>query len=501
MIDTRLRAVLDLSVASAREEAGRHEYDGTIQDLSPRGVQDALARLGGPPLSDSHDDAHLAAFENGLQVSLGELEVHRFNPMLHLQNLEVACYDREYAPEPERIAALRRHLALWPDAVDMAVTSLTGVSQPVARSLVSATAGLTAGLPPNLPEVPVALAAHERLLTHVRKAASSGDPDASLGAQQLARLMGASDAINVDLGQLSVQADLETHRLQRLLSESCRRIDPDSRVADVVHGLVADHPDSDGVMAEARDLTEEVIEFCRDRGLLTHLDGTCIVGVPPESRRWATAMVAWAAPGEPDAPTRYDITPPDAAWPEPEQDEWLSMFNRAAMMAITVHEVAPGHYAHGRALRHAATDVKRTLMSAAFAEGWAHYAEEMMLDEGFRENDPRFAAGVALEALVRVTRLACAIGLHTGSMDVQEATHRFQADAFLAGAVARSEAQRGTFDPTYGMYTWGKWEIVKVRAAAEAAWGSSFTVRRFHDAMLRLGSPPLGLLGAAVSLD
>jgi uncharacterized protein (DUF885 family) len=142
--------------------------------------------------------------------------------------------------------------------------------------------------------------------------------------------------------------------------------------------------------------------------------------------------------------------------------------------------------------------VRRVLIGESFVEGWAHYVEEVALEEGFRSTDPRFAAGVALEALVRVTRLACAIGLHTGAMDVAEAARRFTADAFLQGPAALSEAQRGTFDPTYGRYTWGKLEIRAHRERARAAWGAGFTLPRYHAALMALGSPPLGLLDTAI---
>src|SRR6266487_5722560 len=103
-------------------------------------------------------------------------------------------------------------------------------------------------------------------------------------------------------------------------------------------------------------------------------------------------------------------------WPHDEQEHWLEVFSRSSLPAITVHEVAPGHFAHGRYLRRVAGDVRRTLHSTAFIEGWAHYVEEVCLDEGFRDGDPRFAVGVAVESLQRVTRLAVSIGLHSGSM-------------------------------------------------------------------------------------
>jgi uncharacterized protein (DUF885 family) len=143
-------------------------------------------------------------------------------------------------------------------------------------------------------------------------------------------------------------------------------------------------------------------------------------------------------------------------------------------------------------------DVRRSLASLAFVEGWAHYVEELLVEEGFREEDPRFAIGVWIEALVRVTRLAAALGVHRGTMTVEEATVRFRDDAFLEEPGAQSEARRATFDPTYGRYTWGKLEIQALRDEAVARWGPRFGLRRFHESLLELGAPPLGTIGDAL---
>jgi hypothetical protein len=263
--------------------------------------------------------------------------------------------------------------------------------------------------------------------------------------------------------------------------------------------LMRDHPDIDGVLAEARTLTDEVLEFTRAHQLAPWTDGECLVGPAPESRKWALAMMAWAAPEEADAPSWYHVTPPDPDWPADEIEAWLSVFSRTSLPAITVHEVAPGHYAHGRALRRLTSPVRRRMLSMAFAEGWAHYVEELVIELGFRDGDPRYAIGVAHEALIRVTRLACAIGLHTGAMTVDDATARFENDALLLGAAARSEANRGTFDVTYGRYTWGKLAIQDLREEAKAQWGDGFSLQRLHAALLALGSPPLGLMSTALS--
>ena len=514
-MNQRLRALCDLSMGSAREYVGRHEYDGRIEDLSPDGVRAALGRLGdGPPEGDPHDEAHLAAFERLARLELGKLELHRANPLYHIAALDVSSYDREYAPAAERAEARRRHLAAWPEAVDAAVEALDRVPAPVAASLLGAARGLTAdmtqgsgepqgGAPVDRAEAgdPIierALEAHGRLVAHLEAAAKDGPPDAALGRGALERLLGTGEAVEVELGRLEERADAERDRLRALLDEACGRLAPGRPTAEVVAGLLTDHPDAGGVLSEAQDMTAESIAFTLDHDLVPGLDGECLVAPAPPSRRWALAMMSWAAPYEADAPSRYYISPPEPDWPASERDDWLKVFSRTTLPAITVHEVAPGHFAHGRRLRQVTSDVRRTLHSLAFVEGWAHYGEEVCVEEGFRADDPRFAAGVTLEALQRVTRLAASIGTHAGTMTVADGAARFEADAFCYGPAARSEAARATFDPTYGRYTWGKLEIQRLRDRARAAWGAGFSLQRFHDTLLSLGSPPLGLMPAVL---
>jgi hypothetical protein len=500
-MDTRLRALCDLSVATSREYGGRHEYDGRVQDLSPAGVEAGLAALGGTAYDDPYDQALATAKETELRVFYGELRFHRSNPLVHVANLDLASYEREYAPAAERAEARRRHLAAWPDAVDAAVAALDEVPAPVAEACLGSVTGLAAGLDAGRdPLEAAALEAHARLVTHVERAAATGDPSAALGADRFARLLSASEATEVDLAALAARAEGERDRLRAMLEEACGRIAPGRPVADVVAELLRDHPDADGVIAEAQALTEEVIAWAERTRLAPYSDGTCRVGPAPESRSYAMAMMSWSAPGEPEAPSWYYVTPPRPNWPQEEQEEWLQVFSRTTLPAITVHEVAPGHFSHGLALRHAPSEPRRLLASDAFIEGWAHHVEEVAVEEGFHADDPRFAAGVAIEALVRVTRFACALGLHTGGMSVAGAAERFRRDAYLAGPAALSEARRGTFDPTYGRYTWGKLAIRDLRERARERWGADYDLPRFHAALLTLGAPPLGLLDHALDV-
>jgi hypothetical protein len=501
----RLRAVCDLDVAEVREASGRHEYDGVIQDLSPAGVTAGLAQLeqaqaSDKRLDDPHDEAHLTAFERHIGVAFGELSLHRRNPLYHLGELDLASYDRDYAPAEQRAQARRKHLAAWPEAVDNAIAALDQVSGPVATALLGATRGLADGLPEDVePQVRErALEAHARLVRHLERAAEQDGHDTALGAAGLAALMGSADDLQVDIGRLAERADAERDRLLGRLAESCARIDAGRPPLEVARELVRDHPDADGVISAAQHWTSRAIEFTRERDLMPYHDGECLVGLAPPSRRWAMAMMSSNAPGEPEGPSWYHITPPDESWPAADIEEWLEVFSATTLPGITVHEVAPGHFSHGRALRRAPTQVRQVLHSSAFIEGWAHYAEELCVEEDFLADDPRFAIGIWLEALVRVTRLACAIGVHTAGMTVEEGARRFAADSHLAGPAAMSEAKRATFDPTYGRYTWGKLAIMDLREQARRQWGAGFTLRRFHTAMMDLGSPPLGLLETAV---
>jgi hypothetical protein len=512
-LSPRLRAICDLSVADMREYSGRHEYDGKPQDVSPAGIRAALNRLDEARASserypDAHDEAQVVTFEEALRVAYTDLELHRRNPIQHISELDLACYDRDYAPQDERDAARVKHIAAWPATIDGAISSLDQVSAPVAEALLGAARGLAAGLttgtgtgtsPQDSEATEAALAAHARLVAHLEHAAAHGDPDSALGAAGLTALMSSAEGMPVELGRLAEQADAERDRLHALLADDCARIAPGKAPLAAARELVHDHPDGSGVIDAARVWTERAIEFTRHHDLVPYHDGVCLVGLAPESRRWAMAMMSPAAPGEPEGPSWFHITPPDESWPDSEKEDWLEVFSATTLPGIVVHEVAPGHFSHGRALRRLESDVRRTVHSNAFIEGWAHYAEEVCVEEGFGADDPRIAIGIWLEALVRVTRLACAIGVHTAGMTVTEAARRFEADTHLSGSAALAEARRATFDPTYGRYTWGKLEILKLRERARKEWGTGFTLHRFHKAMLDLGSPALGLLGNALA--
>jgi uncharacterized protein (DUF885 family) len=210
--------------------------------------------------------------------------------------------------------------------------------------------------------------------------------------------------------------------------------------------------------------------------------------------------ISWSGAWESAAPARLHLTPPDPAWSADAQDAWLRRFGWAALPALAVHETFPGHANHALAMRHVTSATRRTLWSELFFEGWAHYCEEMCLEEGFQDGNPALQAGVALEALVRLTRIENAIGLHAHEFTVAEGARLFSQNAFLDGPAALAEAQRGLFEPTYTRYGVGKFFFLDLRDAAKREWGPGFTLERFHTELLSLGSPPLAPVADALGL-
>ena len=304
-LSPRVRAVCDLDVAEVREYAA-----GTSTTASRRTCPRRASAPGspgwrrrGPTASGSRTRTTRPTCprprsRNGSPTP--ELELHRRNPILHLGELDLACYDKDYAPQEERDAARAEHLAAWPRVADAAIESLDQVSAPVARGAArrhTRTGGRAhrgtgrfrwAARPPWRP----ALAAHARLVAHIERAAADGDPDPALGGAALAALMSSAEAMPVDLGRLAEQADAERDRLHALLADGCARLEPGRPALDVARDLVRDHPDGAGVIDAARLWTERAIEFTRDHDLVPYHDGVCLVGPAPESRRWAMAMMS-----------------------------------------------------------------------------------------------------------------------------------------------------------------------------------------------------------------
>ena len=258
-----------------------------------------------------------------------------------------------------------------------------------------------------------------------------------------------------------------------------------------------DHPPAGQLVPVAQQQLDELVTFLNRQRIVTIPPGAPVAVAPtPRFYRWTFASMWTPGPFEARALRAfYYITDVEPGWPIERQNEHLRDFNYGALWAISIHEVFPGHFLHYQHLRQVESKLRKSILfsSTAFVEGWAHYCEQMMVDEGFRRDDPHVRLGQLAEALVRLCRFVVGIRLHCEDLSVEQGVRFFREEAFLEEPSARREAERGTFDPSYILYTAGKLMILKLREDYKAQAGAKYSLRAFHDRLLGNGTVPLWL--------
>lgn len=304
------------------------------------------------------------------------------------------------------------------------------------------------------------------------------------------------EGIGIDADKLLAIATRELRATQEEFRRVAGRVDPRDPMAAWARAK-ADHPAPGQVVATAQEQLEELKTFIQRQDLVS-IPASAQVQVAPTPRfyRWTFASMWTPGPFE-TRPLRayYYITDADPAWPPERQEEHLRDFSYGALWSISIHEVYPGHFLHYQHLRQVAAPLRKSILfsSTAMVEGWAHYSEQMVIDAGFRRQDPNIKLGQLAEALIRLCRVIVGIRLHCEDLSVEQGVRFFRDDAFLEDASARREAERGTFDPSYVLYSLGKLMVLKLRDDYKTMTGDRFSARAFHDALLGNGTVPLWL--------
>ena len=259
----------------------------------------------------------------------------------------------------------------------------------------------------------------------------------------------------------------------------------------------AQHPAPGQLVATGRQQLDELATFLERQKIISLPSGEPIAVAPtPDFYRWTFASMWTAGPFE-SKPTRayYYLTDVDQSWGPERQDEHLRDYNFPTLWSISIHEVYPGHFLHYQHLRKVESKTRKSIMfaPASFIEGWAHYCEQMMIEAGFGRQDPSIKLGQLAEALIRLVRFIVCIKLHAEDMSVEQGVRYFREEAFMEEGSARREAERGTFDPTYLVYTVGKLMLLKLRQDYKAQQGKSYSLRSFHDTLLSQGTAPFWL--------
>ena len=259
----------------------------------------------------------------------------------------------------------------------------------------------------------------------------------------------------------------------------------------------AKHPEPGNLIRAAQEQLTELQAFVEKQKLLTLPASEPVVVAPtPDFFRWSSASMWTPGPFE-TKPTRayYYLTDVERGWSAERQVEHLRDFNFGTLWCISIHEVYPGHFVQYQHLRQVESKARKSIFfaPASYIEGWAHYCEQMMIDAGFGRKDPLVRLGQLQEALVRLVRFVVSIRLHAEDLSVEQGVRMFREMAFLEEANARREAERGAFDPTYLVYSVGKLMLQKLRHDVEAKEGDAFSLRSFHDSLLKQGAAPFTL--------
>jgi uncharacterized protein (DUF885 family) len=165
---------------------------------------------------------------------------------------------------------------------------------------------------------------------------------------------------------------------------------------------------------------------------------------------------------------------------------------------VSVHEVWPGQYLQFLYAKTFPSDARKVLGAASNSEGWAHYCEQMVIDEGFHADDPRYRLAQLQDALLRNARFIVGIRMHTRGMTIQQAEDFFVNEGYQPRPVAVSETKRGTSDALFGYYTMGKLAILKLREDYQKKMGAEFKLQDFHDRFIALGPLQLPLVREAM---
>jgi uncharacterized protein (DUF885 family) len=514
---------------------GFHEFDGKLADLSKQSIGRELARLKEYEQKlNAIDTAALSEkmfydyciLRNAIKAEIfnfEDIQVYYKNPMTYAGLVDANTYiKRNFAPIEDRVRAIINMENLAPlqfenakanlqdslatPFINMAVLIAQGSASFLSNDLITALKGVK-----NDTLMASFKASNKKAIDAVNGFVSWLQKDKlpkahnhyAIGRDNYQKMLLYNEGISLTPEQVLEIGLRELKKEQEVFNSAAKIINPNKKPVDVYNDLKNDHPTAKDLIPDARKTMDSIRQFVIDRKITT-MPSEVRVKVeetPPYARETSTASMDTPGPFETKATEAYYyITPVDMKWTAVQQEDWLKSFNFYTTDIVSIHEVYPGHYTQFLHLNaSSATKIEKIFGSYAFVEGWAHYCEKMMLDEGYGNNgDSVRAAKYRLaqsgDALLRICRLCVSVKTHCQGMTVDEGTKFFIDNWYQGDKPSRQEALRGTFDPGYLFYTIGKLEILKLRADYQAQEGANFSLLKFHDMILDNGMPPIILL-------
>jgi hypothetical protein len=499
---------------------GLHDYDGQMADKSMDALQAYDEWLDGVVTNASlyTDLEGVEAFErdylitimNSRLFTLRETDYPTKNPLFYT-GLGISVYvDREYAPLEERMRAYTQYISQVPARFKTMKENLEPpLPAPFLRLGFGIVSGWSGYLETTVPEIFSTVedeqlqrqfaAANADAVDAVRQAAAWFDElqvtatdDFALGEERFLKMLKAQEGVDISMADLKAAGELDLQRNLDALYEACAEFAPGASTKDCVLQVQNRKPPEGAVDGATRQLPA-LKQFLLDNDIVSiPSDEEALVDEAPPHRRFNAAYISIPGPFDSGLPSVYYIAPPDPTWSE--EDQLAYVPGETDLLAISVHEVWPGHFLQYLHSNRTENNVGRHFGTNTFSEGWAHYTEQMMVDAGLGDGDPEVRIGQLLNALLRNVRYMSAIGLHTEGMTIEESQQMFLDKAFQDFGNAQQQAHRGTYNPGYLNYTLGKLMINKLRMDWTAGRGGEEAWGRYHDAFLSFGQPPIPLI-------
>jgi uncharacterized protein (DUF885 family) len=500
---------------------GKHEFDGKLPDWSEDGLKKQIDFLKGQrqKAADFKDDQldEMQRFERDYLISQidGDLfwretaDLPHTNPYFYAGALDPDVYvSRPYAPLETRIKAFTAYAKNVPAALEQIKKNL---KLPLAKNHVkiarTTIGGLSAAYETDIAKVfseakdevaqkdfaeSTAAAAKavkdfDAWLAEQEKAATD---NFALGPDKFKQMLKQTEGVDIELAELEKIARADLDRNLAAFKAECDKYAPGKTLAEC-------NAQGNAVKAEGKDLIEaatkqlvELRKFVQEKDIVS-VPGTeeCKVAQAPPYKAWNFAYIEIPGPYETNLPSVYYIAPPDPTWSKEKQDAYVP--GRGSLLFTSVHEGYPGHFLNFLHSNRAKSKFGKVFVGYAFAEGYAHYTEEMMYDAGLGAGEPDLHLGQLQEALLRNVRFMSAIGLHTKGMTVEQSKKMFVDEGLQDEGNAEQQANRGTFDPAYLNYTMGKLMIKKLREDWTASRGGRTAWKQFHDQLLSYGGPTI----------
>ena len=500
---------------------GRHEFDGLLPDYSRAGIEaevsrleaaraEALAFTGLTPEQAFQREYVVSRLDHDLFWMRDSGKPYT-NPTFYtdwlMGGIDPSVYlVREYAPLAERMAAYTRFAEGIPEvAGHIRANMRLPMAKPLAEIGALVYGGFGTFFANDVPGIfesvaderfaaanTAAAAAMTELGAWFASEAERGTDAFALGPELFQQMLYMTERVETPIAELKAKGEADMARNFQMLADACQEFAPGARLPDCIAKMQANKPEGGSVEAARRQLVE-LRAFVEAKDLVS-IPGTeeALVAESPPYARWNFAYIDIPGPFEEGMPSVYNIAPPDPSWSEADQLAYIP--GEANLLFVSAHEVWPGHFLNFLHANRSDDLFGRVFVGYAFAEGWAHYTEEMMWDAGLRDGDPEAHIGQLSNALLRNARYLCAIGLHTGGMTMDECETLFRERALQDPGTARQQAARGTFDPAYLNYTMGKLLIRDLRDDWTASRGGREAWKAFHDEFLSYGGPPIPLV-------